>query len=422
MKTIAILLYFLVFFPSTYAHADLARGAAALLVDGKKLVAKLAKKKADAAKKAADDAIPFGPRNSVGKMFDSIREIMGEGDMPIRSPFDEVLRSFSKNEDEEALMEAFFNINGQKLKKFKESYDFSELLVKQKTVLDPLKSIFNPRFPSSVRLNALAYVYSELSPVLARMELSHHFPPKDDSFFDKTMIWALNNCVGDALKSQKKEDVLRKIQEIVSAQAKLYHSNSRRRSNRLYIPGSDENVFLATAHLLESNIENKEAFNLIIESFAQEGFKLMAISRSRYHSILSNKFRSVKRKYKEFHGVSMQSDPDFVLSSDNILYAIFPFMRSYYDSVFSFRSYLFKAMGMGDSSSTEDVHFLIKAMLFELKNKSNIDSVHTTLEEVRAILIQAIENRKFFRNENLVKIMHENEEFAQWVNDIRARL
>ena len=404
------------------------RGGAARLL-GNSFIGLLGKNAADTAKKAADDAIAFGPNNSVGKMFSSIvKEMMSERKtMTLSSKLDGIMVSFSKGEiDKKAFMRIFYKVNGQKLKKFKKSYNSSDSLFGhdnlRKIVLNSLMSIFDHRFPSSERLNALAYLYSEFSPMLAKMELPSIKHPKD-WFFNKTMIWALNNCVNDALKSQNKEEVLKKLQKIVRTKAELYNSVSY--EGLMGRSVTDEYVLLTAARLLEFNIENKKAFDIITELFAQKSSKLMDTDKLDSRTI--DQFRSIMQRYEEIHGVSMQSNPKFVLSSNNILFAIVPeLMHTPLDSGLDIsRNFLFgkstrwQNKTITISQDAEDVHFLIKAMLFESKNKSSIDSVHRIFEEVREALTEGIQKDELSKNKTLSELMYKIPEFAEWVNGIR---
>ena len=380
------------------------------------------------------------------KMFSSIKEMMDEKDIPISSQFDKRLMDFSEGKigKKAFFVKTFKRAMGRKLKTFKKSHGSSDSLVRRdklkEIVLNSLRSIFDPRFPSSERLNALAYVYSKFSPMLAKMERPFIEHPKD-WFFNKTMRWALNNCVGDALKSHKKEDVLKEIQKIVRIKAELYNPVSH---GLLMGRAQGDFKLPILRNLLINDIKNKEAFDLMTELFAQMGFKRLIVRKhsSGAHEIITQ-FVNVMRRYKEFHGVSMQSDPDFVLSSNNILYAIIPpgFMHlPRYTGVglpvmslpkdidlFYMKNFLFQKSRMKNGietfQTTEDVHFLIRAMLFELKNKSNIDSVHKTFEDVQAALIAVgIRYGKFDKDKRFIEIMDNDKEFAQWVNEIRARL
>ena len=403
------------------------------------VVNKFTRKKGNAAAN-----VTFGSKNSieVKEMSNSIKKMMDEEDIPISSQFDKELMVFSKDGDEKAFMKIFNKAIKQKLKKFnKSSSSYSKHDNLKETVLNSLRSIFDPRFPSSERLNALAYVYSGFSPMLAKMErrLIEH---PEDWFFNKTMRWALNNCVGDALKLHKKEDVLKEIQKIVRTKEELYNPVS----DGLLVGRAQGDFKLPILrNLLINHIENREAFDLMIELFAQMGFKRLI---ARKHSsgdpeIITTQFMNVMRRYKKFHGVSMQSDPDFVLSSNNILYAIIHPELMYPSrniinlplmipptakdmDLFNVRTFLFQKSRMQNGietfQTTEDVHFLIRAMLFELKNESNIDSVHTIFKNVQEALVASIKTGKIEDDERFVEIMYNNGEFAQWVNDIRARL
>ena len=430
MKTIVISLYLFALFPSSYVHA----GAGSL-------AAKVAAAKA-AAREAADDVSTAVRKEAVEEMLGSIKEIMDKKGIPIssHSQLDEGLKSFSNNKDEEALMKIFYRVNGQKLDEIKEVYGSLDTGIThndlKETVLKSLRSIFDPRFPSSERLNAITYVYSEFSPMLARLEpYGNGYPYSESWFFNKTMIWALNNCVGDALKSYKKEDVLKEIQKIVSAKTQMNIDNNYtsslggRNYNDEYLVRKE--MFSAASNLLYNvNKEAKEAFDLIIELVAQTGSKMTfvpdyvfgesAISR------MADPFMFAKQQYRRVHGVSMESDPNFVFSSDNILYAIIPNLTERLSPIYKFdlsvRTFLFKKRAnMWNSGleleNIEDVHFLIKAMLFESKNKSSIDSIHKMFEEVREALVESIksEDEEIF-NRNLTKILDNNPEFAKWVD------